>query len=160
MLHTAQVARAFLADRGHEDDGSLGVQLLVLEDARDRDHGGQAAAVVGNAGRVNAPARAPNRDLGFSGKDRIQVRCQNHRRCLRARLVTRDHIAYLINEHVQIERCELPGNKRSPLPLAEWRGGNAHNGQHILDGLLVEGLNATPCACNSLVRCGIHSLTT
>ncbi len=82
MLHAAQIAHPFLTDRGDIDDGQLRLDLRVLEHARDREHGRQAAAIVGNAGRGDAVAVAAYLDLGFGREDRVQVRGNHDGRTL------------------------------------------------------------------------------
>src|SRR5688500_18041292 len=50
VLHATQIPEPLLADRGDEGDRQARFQLLLLHDARDRDHGRKPARIVGDAG--------------------------------------------------------------------------------------------------------------
>ena len=73
MAHAAQIALAFLAGVGDEEDGGGRDDLGVFEGGDDGEEGGEAGAVVAGAGAENARAVFGGCGGGSGGEDGVEV---------------------------------------------------------------------------------------
>ena len=80
VLGAAKIADAFLAGRRDELDGALRAQAHTVDLAGEREHDGEAAAVVVDAGPDEPFAVPADREIGLARKDRVEVRADHDRR--------------------------------------------------------------------------------
>ena len=73
MLHAAQVAEAFLADAGDEENVAVSFDLGGLERAHEAEDDRQTARIVADARPAQDITVALHLHVGSLGKDRIQM---------------------------------------------------------------------------------------
>jgi hypothetical protein len=104
VARAAQVAHPFLAGRRGEADRAARAQRRARERLGHREHRGQAARVVADAGPDEAWPVVLHAQVGLRREDRVEVRgdddCRGVRRCARA---PRAHVAGIIGGHAQAE---------------------------------------------------------
>src|SRR5712672_4023030 len=72
--HAAEIAFAFFADVGDEEDAAARVDLGSLTGARDGDEGGEAGAIVGDAGAEKTSAFVADFYVGGRWEDGVKMR--------------------------------------------------------------------------------------
>src|ERR1700761_2625817 len=73
MAHATEVALAFFADIGGEEDGGRWLDLRVLEAGGDGEESGQAGPVVGGAWAEELRVFFAGRTRGADGEDGVEV---------------------------------------------------------------------------------------
>ena len=136
ILHAAQIAEAFFADRADKRDRARRLDLRLVHRAHDREQHGETAAVVADAGTAQDVAFALDLDVGAFGKHGVEVRGEHEARPrLRAGPIA-EHVAFLVDAHVlQAELAEHLRVDLGALRFLERRRLDLAQPNLILDGL-------------------------
>jgi hypothetical protein len=132
--HAAEVAFAFFADVGYEEDGAAGPDLGFLDGAGDGDERGEACAVVGDAGCAQAFAFSADLYVGAGGKDGVEMRGEHHDFFVVGAGEFADDVAGLVDLHVESGFGEERSHDAGAGGFLErWRGNFGYADLLIID---------------------------
>ena len=128
VAHAAQVPRPLFTHIGHEDHAAGGVHMVLLIGASDREHHGEAAAVVADAGGVQSRAVLFDMDVGALGEDRIEVTGDDDGGLGARACALGDDIPHGINARGETQRLKAAFHLGATHGLLEGRGGDLADG--------------------------------
>ncbi len=122
--HAAEIAFAFFADVGDEENAAARVDLGFLTGARDGDEGGEAGAVVGDAGAEEASAFVANFYVGGRGEDGVEMGGEDDDFFFVGAAEFADYVAGFVDLHFEAGGGEESFYRGGALGFLEWRGGD------------------------------------
>jgi hypothetical protein len=139
MLDAAQVTEALLAHVADKQEICLGLDTLMLEGAQHLEHGDEAAGVVTDSRRREAVAVLLDRDVGFRGKHRVQVRRIGNALVAFCPRATTDDISHLVHAHIgQSGHAQHFREAHGAGLFLERRGGYFRELDEFSEGLLLQ----------------------
>ncbi len=122
--HAAEVAFAFFADIGDEENCAARFDSGFMDRARDGDQCGQAGAVVGNSRRVQAFGVAANFHFGAGRKDGVEMRGEHDDFFVGDARKLGDDVAGFVDRDAEAAIGEERPHGVSARRFLKWRRGN------------------------------------
>ncbi len=152
VLDPPQITEAFLARVADEKNVGLGGDGRLLERPQDAEQHHQPARVVADSGCDVAIALDPDRDVGFRGKDRVEMRDQGDDLPATAPRPAADDVSGVVRRHVGKTRIgQHRGEAFAARPFAERRRRDLRKFDEIVekfpfhrDQVLQRGTNSRP----------------
>jgi hypothetical protein len=123
VSRSAEVAVAFLAGRPDELDRSAGAQVHAVNLLGDREHGGEAAPVVADAGSDDSRTVVAHTERGVARENGVEVRADDNRRVIGKSIAASNDIPDAVRPNIC--KTKVRKSARDPgaaLPfLAGWR---------------------------------------
>ena len=142
VLHAAQVAQLFLAHIAHEHQVAHGGDLLVVQHLEPRQQHGQAARVVGNAGRIQLAVALLHLHIGARGEHGVQVGRDDQLGAVARALAHAHHIAFGVDGGVGQAQGLEPGQEGfGALLFLERRRLDLGEHAQVFGGAVVVGLH-------------------
>src|SRR5258708_15303976 len=145
ILYATQIADAFFTDVADEKKRVIGFDAADVERLDQSEKHGQAAAVILNAGAVEASASAFNGEIGTGRKHRINVG-RDHDRARGSPATPTEHVADRIGLNVRkTQFFKLSSHELSTLLLGERRRRCLRNRDLLFDVCFVVFLDEAQC---------------